>query len=350
MPKRLAVYAATTALLGLSAPALAQQVWDGDGYTRVVDRAVRDSADAAEVQSEADAGVSWARDSVPAQVPVYAAPSNAPEEAVEWTRTEVAQPTYRETAMSDGDYRAARAGRDALHHHQGAAHGYPGARSTTPQLAYGPAERAEWLAQCRALRAEDVRPTHYVEEERRNGGLIGGILGAMTGGIVGNRVADGDRLLGTVIGAGMGGVAGAVIGSVIDNADRRRDDGRAAEAAAASQSSAFDYCEAYLLNYERGYGVPVQMAYAPVAMVPVAQYQPQAHRPQMMRHRMIEEEVLVEPAPAPRRQIRRATPTREPGKLIRANKHVDLTGLRARPQMPLPVRRPQIRSSWSSVR
>ncbi|MFC3096586.1 YMGG-like glycine zipper-containing protein [Alteraurantiacibacter palmitatis] len=319
MPKRLAVCAATTALLGLSAPTLAQQVWDGEGYTSVVDRALRDRADVSAVQDEADAGVSWARDSVPAQVPSYAAQTHAPQETVEWTRTEVAQPTYRQTAISDADYRAARAGRDAPDHHRGAGHGYPGAPATTPQLAYGPAERAEWLAQCRALRAGDAQPVYHVEEERRNGGLIGGILGAVTGGIVGNRVADGDRLLGTVIGAGMGGVAGAVIGSVIDNADRRRDDRRAAEVAAASYAPAFDYCEAYLLNYERGYGVPAQMAYAPVALVPVAQYQPQAHRPQAMHRRVIEEEVLVEPAPASRRQIRRGAPAREPGKLLRAN-------------------------------
>lgn len=312
MPKRLAVCAATSALVAISSPVFAQQVWDGEGYTNVVERALRDSTDAPAVLEEADAGVSWAEDSAAVDAPLA-------DSEIEWTQAEVAQPTTREAAMSEADYRAGRSARGVPPHHRRAEHRYPGARSSAPQLAYSPEERAQWLAQCRALRADDVQPAYYVEEERRNGGLIGGILGAVTGGIVGNRVADGDRLLGTVIGAGMGGVAGAVIGSVIDNADRRRDEQRAAEAAAASYAPAFDYCEAYLLNYERGYGVPAQMAYAPVAMVPVAQYQPQAHRPQAMRHRVIEEEVLVEPAPTPRRQIRRSAPAREPGKLLRAN-------------------------------
>ncbi len=78
----------------------------------------------------------------------------------------------------------------------------------------------------------------------------------------------------------------------------------------------FDYCEAYLLNYERGYGVPGQVTYAPVTTVPVAQ-QPRQHEPhRRMVTRIIEEEVEIErPAqPAPRRHIRRAAPALQ-GKL-----------------------------------
>lgn len=48
-------------------------------------------------------------------------------------------------------------------------------------------------------------------------GVGGALIGGALGGIVGNRVAKGDRLLGTVV----GGVAGAVAGTVIDKAEDR---------------------------------------------------------------------------------------------------------------------------------
>ena len=119
----------------------------------------------------------------------------------------------------------------------------------------------------------------------------------------------GDRLAGTLIGAGLGGLSGAVIGAALDGGDY--DDDRYY----ADEGYGFDYCEAYLLNYERGYGVPGQVSYAQVSMFPVAQ-QPMRHEPhRRMITRVIEEEVEVErAAPAPRRHIRRTAPAPQ-GKL-----------------------------------
>jgi L-methionine (R)-S-oxide reductase len=87
----------------------------------------------------------------------------------------------------------------------------------------------------------------------------------------------------------------------------------------AAEEPGFDYCEAYLLNWERGYGVPGQLAYAPVVAIPAAHYGYTERRGSGVRHRVIEEEVLVEAEPAPRRQIRRAMPRRDGDKRLRAD-------------------------------
>lgn len=180
--------------------------------------------------------------------------------------------------------------------HHGAAAGQPN------QLAYSPAERAEWLSQCRALHVSYDEPVYIEPEDDADGGLIGGLLGVVAGGVIGNEVTNRHSLVGTLIGAGVGGLAGAVIGSVIDNADGN-DDRRVL---AQPQEPGFDYCEAYLINYERGYGTPQQVTYAPVMMMPV---QGQAMQGQMMHgqmmqghgaRRMIIEEIDVEADEAPR--------------------------------------------------
>ena len=194
--------------------------------------------------------------------------------------------------------------------HHGRGHRAPAAPAT-PVLAYSAAERAEWLSQCRALHASQDEPLYYYEDAREDGdgGLIGGLVGAVAGGFIGNRVADSHRLTGTLVGAGIGGLAGAVIGSVIDNAD---DDDDRRLAAAPPQEPGFDYCEAYLLNYERGYGTPGQVTYAPVMMVPVAQGQMSGHDGHRGARRMIVEEVEIEAdEPAPRHTARRVIHRRE---------------------------------------
>lgn len=160
------------------------------------------------------------------------------------------------------------------------------------QLAYSPEQRAEWLSQCRALHAEPQVPVYIEDQEDADGGLIGGLRGAVAGGAIGHEVRNRHRLAGTLIGAGLGGLAGAVIGAAIDDAD---EDGRVVMAP--PQEPGFDYCEAYLINYERGYGVPQQAAYVPVMMVPVAQGQAVAHR--HGARRIIEEEIEVEGDDAP---------------------------------------------------
>lgn len=172
------------------------------------------------------------------------------------------------------------------HPHRGRHEEHSGSR-----LGYSQAEREEWLAQCRSLRGENRQYVTYKEEDDSDGGLLGGLLGAIVGGVAGNRIADGNRLAGTLIGAGVGGLAGAVIGSAID----RSDDDYYDDVVYADYGDSFGYCEAYLINYERGYGAGFgqtgQIAYAPVMMVPVAGHM-QTMRPD--HHRMIQREVIVE--------------------------------------------------------
>lgn len=282
MSKRLAVLAATTALVGLSSPALAQQGWVDDSYDAVAETAMRAGHS---WDDEPRAGVSWGDDAATA----YEAADE--DYGYGYESREVVRDVYQD-----------------------------GGAPAAPRLAYGAAERAEWLSQCRALHARpeyDGYGDDYGDEDDRDGGLIGGLIGAVTGMFAGNRIADGNRLLGTAIGAGVGGLAGAVIGSVIDGQD---DDDRR-PVYNGDDGYAFDYCEAYLLNYERGYGVPGHAAYAPVVMVPVAQ-QGYGQTVQPRRaYRVIEEEVVAETgAPVePQRGLRRAIPAREQGKLLRTN-------------------------------
>lgn len=299
MSKRLAVLAATTALATLSSPVAAQDGWSqGDYATTAAERAMRAGEG---WDGESGAGVSWG------EVESYS------EEVVQ--DYGAAGTRVISDSADHADYRETRGEMHGDHRH-GSHHRSHAPRSQAPRLAYGAAERAEWLSQCRALRAQPVEPAYYYEEEDDDGGLIGGLLGAVVGGFAGNRIADGDRLLGTVIGVGIGGIAGAVIGSVIDGAD---DEDEIVEYAA--EEPGFDYCEAYLLNWERGYGAPGQLAYAPVVAVPVAQYGYADTRSRSVRHRVIEEEVLVEAEEdhAPRRQIRRAMPRRDGDKRLRAD-------------------------------
>lgn len=116
-------------------------------------------------------------------------------------------------------------------------HGQAGPGDGRP-LGYTPQQRAAWLDQCRAS---------YLRSDYRNGNgaVIGGLVGAAVGGFAGNRIADGNRLLGTVVGAGVGGLAGAAIGDAADR-DARRD----------GEAAAIDQCENYLRRYEASYAAP----------------------------------------------------------------------------------------------
>ena len=139
------------------------------------------------------------------------------------------------------------------------------------RFGYTPAQREQWLADCRTvMRGEDYYHAESREDDDDgNGGLLGGLLGAVIGGIAGNRIGDGDRLAGTLIGAGIGGIAGAAIGSVIDadGGEDRYHDGRSREGI---DAWAADYCDAYLRQYENGAGSQ-QLVYAqPMMLVPVA--------------------------------------------------------------------------------
>jgi hypothetical protein len=219
------------------------------------------------------------------------------EVAVEWESDESATGASYSHGGHDGDSEGAEveweegAARPMRHMRHGGHH-----RSIMPgqprQLAYSPEERAEWLSQCRALHISHDEPV-YVERERDgNEELIGGVLGAAAGGVIGHEVARrGDRLAGALIGAGLGGLAGAVVGAVIDGFG----DDEGEREVVAPREPGFDYCEAYLINYERGYGVPQQMAYAPVMMVPVQQGMAMQHHGGARR--IIEEEIEVEEAP-----------------------------------------------------
>lgn len=143
--------------------------------------------------------------------------------------------------------------------HHGGRHGgghHSGQRG--PRLAYSQAERDQWLVDCQYLMAGGSG--YYDDDRDADGGLIGGLLGAVVGGVAGNRIADGDRLLGTAVGAGLGGLAGAAIGSILDgdgDGELSRDEVWASR-----------YCEAYLRRHELGGG---EFAYGQrMMMVPVA--------------------------------------------------------------------------------
>ncbi|APE27525.1 glycine zipper 2TM domain-containing protein [Aurantiacibacter gangjinensis] len=120
-------------------------------------------------------------------------------------------------------------------HHLGA--------SPDGRLGYSMAEREAWLSDCRLLMA-DAGGYYGYDDRDADGGLIGGLLGAVAGGVIGNRVADGDRVLGTVIGGGLGALAGSAIGSAIDNDGDGEISGNELYAAR--------YCDAYLRRYEMG--------------------------------------------------------------------------------------------------
>lgn len=282
MSKRHAILAASSALATLSVPVIAQDGWvdeplAGAPYAEV------GTADAAHVTVEPlDYDISDVAQTHGVDVIV--------DDAVLLDAVlvdAVLLDAAMEPAVLEGDGTAAHAGRHGQHH--GRQHPAP-AHPQAPRLAYGAAERAEWLSQCRALHTRPVEPVAYYEDDADEG-LIGGLLGAVVGGVIGNRVNDGDRLLGTVIGAGVGGIAGAAIGSVIDGL---ADDADEREVVQAPEEPRFDYCEAYLLNYERGYGTPTQIAYAPVMLAPAAQAPLRPHHEQRRRYRVIEEEIEVD--------------------------------------------------------
>lgn len=265
MSMRLAFLAAASPLALVALPAQAQVDDRYAGAEEVIETYSEPVVqDIGEWESEeAAAGASYAHD-------VHG--GNAEDAAEEWA--DEPAPMHRMRHMAHGG------------HHPGMMPGQP------RQLAYSPEQRAEWLAQCRALNAEPQEPVYIEAEEDADGGLIGGLIGAVAGGVIGNEVRHRHRLAGTLIGAGLGGLAGAVIGSVIDQADE--DERRVV---APPQEPGFDYCEAYLINYERGYGVPQQMAYAPVMLVPAAQGMAMQHHGGARR--IIEEEIEVEGDEAP---------------------------------------------------
>ena len=302
MSKRLAILAVSTALATLSVPVAAQDIGNAEHYADVAAAAMRGGQAVEGWVDEADAGADYVE-------------AVTEEPSYDYERREVVQ-TYDDAGYDAGydagddvapDQEWSQA--NSRHHGGNRRGGHHAMASQAPRLAYGPAERAEWLSQCRALHAQPAQADYYYEDEDDHEGLIGGLLGAVVGGVIGNRVNDGDRLLGTVIGAGAGGLAGAVIGSVIDGLGDDEDE----RPVYADEEPGFDYCEAYLLNYERGYGTPTQVAYAPVMMVPA-----QHHQVQQRRYRVIEEEVEVA-APARQHRARRMAPRREPGKLERLN-------------------------------
>lgn len=213
---------------------------------------------------------------------------------------------YADEAEEDWSDEAAPPMRHMRHHggyHQGMAPGQP------RQLAYSPEQRAEWLSQCRALHASQDEVVYDRRDRDGNEEMIGSVVGAVAGGVIGREVAHrGDRLAGTLIGAGLGGLAGAVVGAVIDGFGDDEDE----RPLAAAQEPGFDYCEAYLLNYERGYGTPQQMAYAPVMMVPVAQGPTMGMAHHGGARRIIEEEIVVESEEAPRHHTARRVIHRQP--------------------------------------
>ena len=137
-----------------------------------------------------------------------------------------------------------------------------GAASVAPLLGYSETDREAWLADCTIMLSERRYDVDDYYDDDADGGLIGGLLGALVGGVAGNRIADGDRLLGTLIGGGIGAIAGAVIGSAIDDGGDDVDHDQYG-----IDPYAAEYCRAYLRRYEAqgmgaiggygGYGTPI---------------------------------------------------------------------------------------------
>lgn len=278
MSMRLALFAAASPLALIALPAQAQVDNRYAGVEEVIETYSEPVVqDIGEWQSgEAAAGASYAHGDHG---------SDGREDTVEWEE-EPTRPMHR---MRNGGHR------------QHMAPGQP------RQLAYSPEERAEWLRQCRALHTSYDEPVYIERDRDGHEEVIGGVLGTVAGGVIGREVARrGDRLAGTLIGAGLGGLAGVAVGALIDSLD---DDDDERYIATPSPEGGFDYCEAYLLNYERGYGTP-QMAYAPVMMVPVAQGMATHHGG---ARRIIEEEIEVEAEAQRRHTARRVIHRRTDG-------------------------------------
>ena len=201
--------------------------------------------------------------------------------------------TYTDDAAYEGDHRY-----EMRHERHGLS------ASPDGRLGYTLQEREAWLADCRYVMSGGSDYGYY-DDRDGNGALVGGLLGAVVGGVAGNRIADGDRLLGTVVGAGLGGLAGAAIGSAVDG------DGRRGRELSADEVYAARYCDAYLRRYEMsggagyGYAQPVMM----VQMVGAGHGQ-RGHRHGPDCTTTVREEwVEVEaPAPAPRRARRVVAP------------------------------------------
>ena len=127
------------------------------------------------------------------------------------------------------------------------------------------------------LAASDPRYREMVERcqngSRRKTGIIGSLLGGVIGSVAGNRIASGNRTIGTIVGGVAGGAIGAIAGTAID---RTADRNRAREcdeffAAYAPQPNAgYGYPAGYPAAYP-GYGYMM----VPVMMVPMPQQQQQ---------------------------------------------------------------------------
>ncbi len=193
-------------------------------------------------------------------------------------------------------------------------HGLSDHHGDSPRFAYTAEERSQWLTDCQYLMGD--AGGYYEDDRRANGGLLGGLFGAVVGGVAGNRIADGDRLLGTVVGAGLGGIAGAAIGSVLDGDG----DGELSR----NEIWAARYCEAYLRRHELGGG---EFAYGQqIMVVPVS-----SHTRAVSRHRhsadchscretVTEEVIEIErPAPRPRPRPAPRPAPRPQGKLTPLN-------------------------------
>lgn len=109
---------------------------------------------------------------------------------------------------------------------------------------------------------------------KRDNGVGGAVIGGVVGGVVGNRIAPGDRTLGTVAGAAVGAIAGRAI----DKAeDRKREQARDRECEEFLARSGGAYAPPPGYGYPGtaypGYAVPMGyavMGYMMVPVVPVA--------------------------------------------------------------------------------
>ncbi|WP_226016227.1 glycine zipper 2TM domain-containing protein [Novosphingobium sp. FKTRR1] len=108
---------------------------------------------------------------------------------------------------------------------------------------------------------------------RGNGGGVGGaVIGGVAGGVLGNRIAPGDRTLGTVAGAAIGALAGAAIDKSESRRRQRARDRECDEFYARTSGAGYPqtpgYGQAYP-GYAPAYGFPVGYVPMGYVMVPV---------------------------------------------------------------------------------
>lgn len=111
----------------------------------------------------------------------------------------------------------------------------------------------------------------------RHSGTTGAIIGGLVGGVAGNRIASGERAVGTVAGAAVGALAGSAIGKSVDKKPQRECDEFFASYVPPQQSPGYYGYAAPAGGY--AYGYP-SYGYVPISGAPLGYVMMPANAPQ----------------------------------------------------------------------